>query len=82
MSEDEATIALNAINYEGRVSEAPWRLTFSFGRALQKSCLKAWQGVNDQNHILAAQKAFLSRCKASGIASTGQNSSSEEALKL
>jgi len=22
----------------------PWSLTFSYGRALQSSCLKAWQG--------------------------------------
>ena len=34
----------------------PWSLSFSFGRALQASCLKAWLG-KDEN-IKAAQAAF------------------------
>ena len=38
MSEEEASAALNAIN---RVpGPKPWKLTFSYGRALQASCLK------------------------------------------
>jgi fructose-bisphosphate aldolase class I len=42
-SEEEASVYLNAINQLDGVPK-PWRLSFSFGRALQKSCLKAWGG--------------------------------------
>merc|ERR1719431_1056874 len=42
-SEDEASVNLNAINqFNG--APKPWKLSFSFGRALQASCLKAWAG--------------------------------------
>ena len=42
MSEEDATGALNAINaFEAK---KPWALTFSYGRALQQSVLKAWGG--------------------------------------
>ena len=40
-SEVEATENLNAIN---RVEGSPWPLSFSYGRALQASALKAWGG--------------------------------------
>merc|ERR1712227_669775 len=40
MSEEEASINLNALNTGER--KGPWSLSFSFGRALQQSCLKAW----------------------------------------
>lgn len=67
-SEEEATIHLNAINkYVGR---KPWPLTFSFGRALQASVLKAWGG-KDAN-IAAAQQELLKRAKANGEASLGK----------
>ena len=39
-SEDEATAHLNAMNRLG----GPWPLSFSYGRALQASALKAWGG--------------------------------------
>ncbi|RVW48003.1 Fructose-bisphosphate aldolase 1, cytoplasmic [Vitis vinifera] len=40
-SEEEATLNLNAMNkLKGK---KPWNLSFSFGRALQQSTLKAWQ---------------------------------------
>lgn len=41
-SEEDATKNLNAINqYKGK---KPWALTFSYGRALQASCLATWGG--------------------------------------
>jgi len=40
-SELEATINLNEINKQPK---RPWALTFSYGRALQHSVLKTWQG--------------------------------------
>lgn len=67
-SEEDSTLNLNAINqYKG---PKPWALSFSFGRALQASVLKAWQG-QDQN-IKAAQDQLLKRAKANGLAAMGQ----------
>merc|ERR1712013_679479 len=40
-SEEEATMNLNAINSLG---DLPWSASFSYGRALQQPCLKAWKG--------------------------------------
>lgn len=48
----------------------PWRLTFSFGRALQASALKAWGGKTDQ--VKAGQTEFLKRAAANGMASKGE----------
>lgn len=41
-SEEEATVNLDAMNKLDAVK--PWRLSYSFARALQASALKAWQG--------------------------------------
>jgi fructose-bisphosphate aldolase class I len=66
-SEVDATKNLNAINQApGR---KPWTLTFSYGRALQASVLKAWQG-KDEN-VEAAQKVLLHRARANGDAQLG-----------
>ncbi|CBI30253.3 unnamed protein product, partial [Vitis vinifera] len=44
-SEEEATLNLNAMNkLKGK---KPWNLSFSFGRALQQSTLKAWSGKEE-----------------------------------
>jgi len=48
----------------------PWALTFSYGRALQASVLKAWQGKEE--NVAAAQKQLLDRAKANGLAACGQ----------
>jgi len=40
-SEEEASIQLNEMNKLTEIKK-PWNLSFSFGRALQSSCLKAW----------------------------------------
>ncbi|KAI3447496.1 hypothetical protein Pfo_004161 [Paulownia fortunei] len=66
-SEEEATLNLNAMNK--LKTKKPWSLTFSFGRALQQSTLKAWAG-KDEN-IPKAQAAFLARCKANSEATLG-----------
>ena len=66
-SEEEATRNLNVMNQlEGK---KPWALSFSFGRALQQSTLKAWAGK--QENLDKAQQAFLSRCKANSAATLG-----------
>ncbi|GFO21710.1 fructose-bisphosphate aldolase [Plakobranchus ocellatus] len=67
-SEEDATINLNAINqYAGR---KPWPLTFSYGRALQASVLKAWGG-QDAN-IKAGQDELLKRAGSNGLAAVGK----------
>lgn len=54
---DEATENLAAISAIG----GPWKLSYSYGRALQGEALEIWAG-KDEN-IPAAQKAFLERAQ-------------------
>ena len=42
-SEEDATLNLNAMN-QLKDLKTPWTLSFSYGRALQHSCIKAWNG--------------------------------------
>ena len=68
MTEEEATINLNALNTRKR--KGPWALSFSYGRALQQSCLKTWMGKPE--NVPAAQQALLARARANGKAQQGQ----------
>ncbi|GAB5035541.1 fructose-bisphosphate aldolase [Nannochloropsis oceanica] len=68
MSEEEASINLNALNKRAR--KGPWSLSFSYGRALQQSCLKAWQGK--QENVPAARAALLARAQANSEANLGK----------
>ena len=49
----------------------PWRLTFSYGRALQDEALKTWQGQSE--NVAAAQAAFIRRAKAVSAAALGRS---------
>jgi len=69
MSEEQATVALNALN-SLPLGPRPWTLTFSYGRALQKSAQKAWLGKRE--NLKAAQDVFLQRARANGEASQGK----------
>jgi fructose-bisphosphate aldolase class I len=67
-SEERATLELNLIaklheNY-------PWQITFSYGRALENSALKVWQG--GLANVPAAQKVFLHRAKMNSLARDGK----------
>lgn len=66
-SEEEATMNLNAIN---KLGDLPWSASFSYGRALQQSCLKAWKG--EDANLKAGQEAFLKRAKANSDAQLGK----------
>ncbi|KAE9596017.1 hypothetical protein Lal_00030506 [Lupinus albus] len=66
-SEEEATLNLNAINQVK--GKKPWTLSFSFGRALQQSTLKAWSGKEE--NIKKAQDALLTRAKGNSEATLG-----------
>jgi fructose-bisphosphate aldolase class 1 len=68
MSEEEASLALSCINTAA--GPKPWVLTFSYGRALQDSCLKTWRG-KDEN-VDAARQALLARALANSLASVGK----------
>lgn len=63
-----ATAHLNAMNVSN--TDLPWPLSFSYGRALQEPCLKAWGG--DSANVEAAQKALLHREKCNGLACKGE----------
>lgn len=67
-SEEEASQNLNEMNKLENIKR-PWSLSFSYGRALQASCLKAWSGKPE--NVKAAQEVLLERCKANGSATTG-----------
>ena len=66
-SEVEATVNLDAIN---RLEGRPWPLSFSYGRALQASALKAWGGSPD--NVEAAQAVFLHRARCNAAAAGGR----------
>jgi fructose-bisphosphate aldolase class I len=61
-----ATEHLNAMNQSG---PHPWRLTFSYGRALQDDALRAWAG--EASNVKSAQDILLQRAKANSLASLG-----------
>ena len=62
-SDQDATRRLNAICAGGRV---PWKLSFSFGRALQAPSLKIWKGAAE--NVPAAQAALHHRARCNGLA--------------
>ena len=66
-SAELATAHLNAMNHS--YPRLPWPLSFSYGRALQEPCLKAWAGK--QENIPAAQAALLHREKCNSLACSG-----------
>jgi len=72
-SPEVATAHLNAMNAIGGV---PWELSFSFGRALQETTLKAWGG--NPSNLDNAQQAFYHRAKCNGAARFGDYSDKME----
>jgi len=55
-----------------KIGGLPWRLTFSYGRALQAAPQKAWAGKPE--NVAAAQSAFAHRAMMNGLASRGEGS--------
>jgi fructose-bisphosphate aldolase class I len=66
-SDELATAHLSRMN---EIGGFPWKMTFSYGRALQAAPQKAWAGKVE--NLAAAQAAFLRRAKMNGLASQGQ----------
>jgi fructose-bisphosphate aldolase, class I len=63
-----ATAHLNAINQLS--GPKPWKISFSYGRALQDPALEAWHG-RDEN-LAAGQNALYHRASCNGAASVGK----------
>jgi fructose-bisphosphate aldolase class I len=66
-SDEQATAHLDAMNRSG---ELPWKLTFSYGRALQHAPQTTWKGKLE--NVGAAQRAFAHRAKMNSLAALGQ----------
>jgi fructose-bisphosphate aldolase class I len=66
-SDVTATAHLNEINT--RAGAAPWKISFSYGRALQDLALATWLGNKNNNR--AAQHAYYHRARCNAAASLG-----------
>ena len=65
-SDYHATAHLNAMNAN---HELPWKLSFSYARALQREPMAVWR--NRPENVPAAQAALYHRAKMNGLASLG-----------
>ena len=65
-SSEEATAHLSAMNAG---YDLPWALTYSYGRALQDTALKAWGGKSE--NVAAGQRAFAHRAAMNTLAAKG-----------
>ena len=61
--DEHATLHLNEMNKY----DSDWNLTFSYGRALQQTALKAWSGKAE--NLKLAQEVFIEKAKANSLAS-------------
>ena len=66
-SDEDATAHLDAMNKTGPL---PWRLSFSYGRALQHAPQTTWSGKSE--NVAAAQRAFAHRAMMNSLAALGQ----------
>ena len=78
LSSINATMILNEIN---KLNDCPWKLSFSYGRALQEDALKIWAGKKENKD--KAQRIFLHRAKMNSLACQGKwDSMLEDDFKL
>lgn len=73
-SDRQATAHLNAMN--ARYENLPWKLSFSYARALQDLPMKTWKG--DSGNVEEAQRAFHHRCRMNAAACSGSYSEEME----
>ena len=66
-SDELASAHLSAMNSAG---DAPWELSFSYGRALQAAALKSWAGQKD--NVREAQAVFEHRARCTAEARRGR----------
>jgi fructose-bisphosphate aldolase class I len=72
-SSPDATLHLSLMN---KLAPLPWQLTFSYGRALQDTALKAWGG--SAANFAAGQKEFARRARLNSLATTGRYAATME----
>ncbi len=72
----QSTEHLNAMN--AGAGALPWRLSFSYGRALQEPALKAWAGQADNAD--AARRQLALRARLNGLATLGEYRPEMEAV--
>ena len=65
-SDIDATAHLDAMN---KIGGFKWKLSFSYGRALQQAALKTWMGKDENIH--SAQAAFSHRALMNKEAALG-----------
>jgi fructose-bisphosphate aldolase, class I len=70
-----ATAHMNEINR--LPGPKPWKISFSYGRALQDAAMAAWRG-RDEN-LTAGQRAFYHRARCNGAAARGEYTEEMEA---
>merc|ERR1712135_25550 len=76
-TELQATANLDAINRSPLFR--PWALTFSYGRALQASVLKAWQGQD--SNVTNAKQVLMHRAKMNSLASVGNYDAKQDGVE-
>ncbi len=72
-SPEEATAHLNAMN---QMDHVPWKLSFSYGRALQAPSLEAWHGKPE--NVQQGQRLFNQRSRLNGMAARGEYKPEQE----
>lgn len=75
-SDEAATAHLNAMNRRAKELNLPWRLTFSYARALQQAAMETWKGKRE--NVAKAQQVLLHRAKCNSAASQGRYDESIE----
>jgi len=71
LDEDNEETATNNLNMMHKLypTGLPWSVSFSYGKALQKTTIVTWMGKEENNGV--AQKALLGRSKANSDACKG-----------
>jgi len=69
-SPEEAAQNLDAINDLAYAENVPWKISFSFGRALQNPALEAWSGKEE--NVVIAQEALINQAKKDSQAQMGE----------
>jgi len=67
----EAVKATERLNAIARLGGTPWKLSFSFGRALQDAAMEKWRGSS--GNVAAAQAALSQRAKCNRLANQGRD---------
>ena len=67
-TDDESTNHLNFMNQ--KFKKLPWRITFSYARAIQQSALKVWAGLDE--NIVKSQEVLINRALMCSKASAGE----------